>query len=133
MRRWALGLFLLCLGAAPASAFWPEYLPHCDNPGVLNKILNRYAWAERNTWHRGWTIAEFSGVRQSSLKDHGPSHIDRRYCVGTAYLTNGRESAIYYVIEAGQGFASIGWNVEFCLPAYDRWRIYDAWCQSIRP
>ena len=59
--------------------------------------------------------------------------VHRRYCRATAQLSDGRRTALIYVIEAGQGFAGVGWNVEYCLPAYDPWRVYDAWCHAIEP
>jgi hypothetical protein len=136
MMRWAFGLFVLVLLAAPASADyrgWPQYLPGCQERDVLDKIAERAIWAENHTWHRGWVIRSVGNVRETALRDLGPSRIDRRYCYGVAWLTNGRTSELVYVIEAGQGFASIGWRVEFCLPRYDPWRVYGQWCRAIRP
>ncbi len=78
-------------------------------------------------------IEQIEGIVQNSIEAHGKSLIDRRYCSATAWLSNGRQSEVVYLIEASQGFASIGWNVESCLPGYDRWRVHDAWCRSIRP
>lgn len=138
MIRWALGVFVLLASALPSSANswnywnWSTWLPLCSNGAVLAHIEEHAAWAERHTWHRGWVIHGISNVGQTAL-DPGPSHIDRRYCRGTAWLSNGRKSELVYVIEAGQGFASMGWNVEFCLPAYDPWRVYDSWCRAIQP
>ena len=43
--------------------------------------------AEHNTWHRGWAIARISQVGETALNP-GPSHIHRRYCRGTAWLSN---------------------------------------------
>ena len=135
MIRWALGLIVLVFSALPASAgwwqLWPS-LPRCGDSEVLYKIASTAAWAEYHTWHRGWVISNISQIGEMA-RNPGPSHIHRRYCRGTAWLSDGKGSELVYVIEAGQGFASIGWNVEFCLPAYDPWRIYDAWCRSIRP
>ena len=134
MMRWTLGLFVLLVSAFPASANWDWWkpLPNCGDAGVLNYIATEAAWAERHTWHRGWVIHSISHIGETALNP-GPSKIHRRYCRGTAYLSNGSASELVYVIEAGQGFASIGWNAEFCLPAYDPWRVYDSWCRSIRP
>jgi hypothetical protein len=78
-------------------------------------------------------IETFDGIRQDAESEHGPGWIDRRYCSATAWLSNGETSKVVYLIEATQGFASIGWNVESCLPGYDPWRVYDGWCRSIRP
>ena len=135
MIRWALGLAALFVSTLPAAAGWWNWwdaLPPCGNSEVLHRISERAAWAERYTWHRGWIIHGISNVGETAL-DPTRSHVHRRYCRGTAWLSDGRRAALVYVIEAGQGFAGVGWNVEFCLPAYDPWRVYDAWCKAIEP
>lgn len=135
MVRVAFGLLIFLATAGSSEAFlkWHGYTPECSEPRVISRILERAAWAERKTWHRGWVIAEVGNIRETALKDNGPSKIDRRYCTGTAWLSNGEQSEVVYVIEGRQGFASVGWRVEFCLPPYDPWRIYDSWCNAIRP
>ena len=135
MIRWALGLTALLLLALPASAGWAgwwEWLPPCANSDVLGQISERAAWAEHSTWHRGWVIAKISNVGETAL-DPTRSHVHRRYCRGTAWLSDGRREALVYMIEAGQGFVGVGWRVEYCLAAYDPWRVYDAWCHAIEP
>jgi hypothetical protein len=135
MIRWAFGLFALLVSALPASAGlwnWWDALPPCGKSEVLYRISERAAWAEHYTWHRGWIIRAISNVGETAL-DPTRSKVHRRYCRATAWLSDGRRTPLVYVIEAGQGFASIGWNVEFCLPAYDPWRVYDAWCHAIEP
>ena len=136
MSRWALALITIVLSTLPASAgwwsrYWPS-LPVCSDSEVLYKISAVAAWAERNTWHRGWYIRGIADAGETALNPT-PSHIHRRYCRATAWLSDGRHTALIYVIEAGQGFAGVGWNVEYCLPAYDPWRVYDAWCHAIEP
>ena len=36
------------------------------------------------------------------------------------------------LIEEGQGFASIGDNVEFCVSGFDRWLVYNGRCRILR-
>jgi len=136
MNRWTLGLIALLLSALPASAgwwstHWPS-LPVCGDSEVLYRISSVASWAEHSTWHRGWIIHGISNAGETAY-DPSRSHIHRRYCRATAWLSDGRRTELVYVIEAGQGFAGIGWNVEYCLPAYDPWRVYDAWCRAIEP
>ncbi|WP_309084831.1 hypothetical protein [Chelativorans sp.] len=61
------------------------------------------------------------------------SPIERRYCYATARLSDGQDRPIWYLIEYGQGFASIGDNVEFCVLGFDRWNVYNAACRVLRP
>jgi len=133
MMRWVFGAAALLFLSAPAYAWTNDALPGCGNGDVVSRIVERAAWAEHNTWHRGWIIHSVHRIHETALKDRGPSRIDRRYCLGVADLTNGRRMQIAYLIEAGMGFAGIGWRVEFCMPPEDPWRVYDAWCKAIRP
>jgi hypothetical protein len=149
MPRIAIGLLLAILSfAGPAGAsdyyrapayggpshhFWNGYLPACDQPEVLGRIAEKFAYADRHMLFTGLAIAHIDRIRESDLDVGGPSLIDRRYCHATAWLSDGRKSEVVYLIESRQGFASITWNVESCLPSFDRWRVYDAWCRSIRP
>lgn len=107
-------------------------LPACTNEKVLKKIVKRFNWAERKTWHRGFDMV---GVNRPHLHhDHGfkASLIDRRYCHGYAHLTNGKTHRVYYVIEQDMGLAGFGWGVTFCVSGLDPWRIYDGNCRVLR-
>ena len=114
-------------------SYWNGTLPACDTPQVLGRIAEKFAYADAHILYTGLGIARIDRVRESLWKVGGPSLIDRRYCRATAWMTDGRKQEVIYLIEAGQGFASMGWNVESCLPSFDPWRVYDGWCRSIRP
>ena len=58
--------------------------------------------------------------------------IGRTYCGATAILSDGDARDIWYLIEEGQGFASIGDNVEFCVAGFDRWYVYNGRCRVLR-
>jgi hypothetical protein len=148
MLRAAAGLILgLVALASPASAgdyygspgyhhrphFWAGYLPACDSPTVLGSVAAKFAYADARILYTGLRIAHIDRIRESAVAAGGPSLIDRRYCHGTAWFSDGRKSEVVYLIESRQGFASLGWRVESCLPSFDPWRVYDAWCRSIRP
>ena len=81
-------------------------------------------------WRVGATSVEW--VRDAGGGGH-PSLIGRRYCEARALIREGRESSIYYLIETHQRFAGIGAKVTFCVPEYDRWRVYDGNCRTVRP
>lgn len=136
MIRIAIGFALLAILTAQANAnpsWWRGTLPACDEPGVLAKVQKKIAYGAPRVLGYDLAIENFDAIGEDAVKAYDKSWIDRRYCSATAWLSNGKSSKVVYLIEAKQGLASIGWNVESCLPAYDRWRIYDAWCRSIRP
>ena len=106
--------------------------PQCHDAKVLNKIVERFNWAEENTWHRGFYLHDIERVRERIVQSTRISQIPRRYCRAHARLTNGKHPTLYYLIEGGQGFAGNSFNVEFCLGGYDRWNEYDGSCRVLR-
>jgi hypothetical protein len=136
MIRTILGFAAFAMMTVQANAYtdwWRGKLPACDEPQVLAKVQKKIAYGAPHVLGYDLAIETFDRIDEDAVKADGKSWIDRRYCSATAWLSNGKSSEVVYLIEAKQGFASIGWNVESCLPAYDRWRVYDAWCRSIRP
>ena len=77
--------------------------PECHDHRVLQSIVNRFNYAERNTWHRGLYMVDVRSTRERFVRtgprpgahpvrrDHGGlehgRQIPRRYCTGTAVLT----------------------------------------------
>lgn len=136
MIRIAIGLIAFAIMTAQASAYpswWRGKLPGCDEPGVLAQVQKRIAYGSPRVLGYHLDIEAFDAIAQDAVKANGPSWINRRYCTATAWLSNGKSSEVVYLIEATQGFAGVGYKVQSCLPGYDRWRVYDAWCRSIRP
>lgn len=113
--------------------YYAGALPDCGAPQVLGRIAEKFAYADRHVTFTGLAIEHIGEVRESKLDGGPPGLIDRRYCRATAWMSDGQKSDVAYLIESKQGFASLGWNVESCLPKFDRWRVYDGWCRSIRP
>lgn len=129
----ATGLLAGILVGGSVSTASAGGLPECGSARLHAKIMSRFAWADRKTWHRDLDIVTIDRDRQSALRHTGERRITTRYCRARAVLSNGRKSRIYYIVQRRMGFASIGYNVEFCLPGYDRWRVYDGWCRVVRP
>ncbi|WP_173931316.1 hypothetical protein [Chelativorans sp. Marseille-P2723] len=78
-------------------------------------------------------IADFYGARLTRYEPATPySPIERRYCQANVLLTDGVDRPIWFLIEYGQGFASIGDNVEFCVLGFDRWNVYNSGCRVLR-
>lgn len=134
--RWMAVLLFIGFGlgfAGSAQAFYFTQFPECYEPKVLKKVTKRFNKADRMTWHRGIYIDDISNPHGHGRYGFEESSISRRYCHAYAHLSNGTRHKVYYLIEEGMGLAGFGWNVEFCIPKYDPWRIYDAYCRTVRP
>ena len=109
-------------------------LPLCDDPAVVATIPERFRYQDARLTMTGLAVTGVDGIHEHALKAGGPGLVDRRFCGGTAWLSNGRKSEVVYLIEGPKlGFASIGWHVESCVVGHDPWRVYDAGCRAIEP
>lgn len=131
--------FLLVVMPGTASAYIPGYFqaifqtfPDCGNGSVKARIIENFNWADRVTFYRGIAIRSIDYEQERAIESFGPSPIDRRYCKGRAWLSNGKTNVVYYRIERGMGLAGTGYKVEFCLPGYDPWHVYDGYCRVLR-
>ncbi len=104
----------------------------CADPTVRKRIMERFAWAERNTWHRGFEIASLANGRVGEHPFFEPGIIHREYCTADATMTNGRAHQVFFTIEFGQGLASIGNYVDFCVLGLDPWRVHNEGCRTVR-
>lgn len=106
----------------------------CAEPWVLRRITDRFRYQVRHVPHLpDVEILDFRRIHQHRYlpaRDNWP--IGRRYCGATAVLSDGRDRTVWYLIEEGQGFASIGDNVEFCVSGFDRWMVYNGRCRILR-
>ncbi len=121
------------LSYAGSQRFGHETLA-CDNPHVLSRISSKFRHQAREVHHNsGLSIAAYDRVHEHRYLDENERRpIARRYCMATATLSDGRERSVWYLIERGMGFASIGTNVEFCVSGFDRWNVYNNACRVLR-
>ena len=142
LARCLLALFVVCAGSpgvraadlpAPFQVRPPVAADNpCGDTRVLTGITKRFAWAEQTTWHRGFVMAALHNARPSDHRYYEPGLILRRYCQADSAMSNGLRRQVYYVIEVGQGFASVGNTVDFCVLGLDPWHIYDEACRTVR-
>ncbi len=107
----------------------------CAEPWVLNRITHRFHHQVHNVPHLpDVEITDFRRIRERRyLPARGEERpIARLYCGATVALSDGRERSIWYLVESGQGLASIGDNVEFCVSGFDRWMVYNGRCRVLR-
>lgn len=142
--------FKLCLAAAMMIAAWAmppaptaqaalldgllqhKTFPLCHDEKVLKRIISRFNWTEKNTWHRGFAMNEIGRVRERLVRTSPEFLIPRRYCRAHSHMTNGTHPTLYYLIEGGQGFAGNSFHVRFCVSGLDPWRENNGSCRLIR-
>lgn len=106
--------------------------PECGDPGVLHKVGHTLKIAERNVVQSGDPVTEITRPHQHKLRVDGPRRMDQRYCHATGHTESGRKKRIYYLVEAGAGFAGWNYGVEACILGRDPWKIHGAHCRSVR-
>ncbi len=106
----------------------------CAERWVLGKITHRFAHQVRHVPNLPLVaITDFQNIRETRyLPEQEDRPIGRTYCSADVILSDGNARDIWYLIEEGQGFASIGDNVEFCVSGFDRWYVYNGRCRVLR-
>lgn len=106
----------------------------CSNQSILKRVTAGFSYQNRHI--AALPRNNINAVSNIVLKRYEPAkhkpQITRTYCQATAHLNNNEQRQVYYMIEDGQGFASIGRNVEFCVEGYDIWHVYDAKCRVLK-
>lgn len=147
MKRFVRSAFAALLGTMSALGATPmvqaadlavysdsAYSGACSTGWVLGTIRHRFAYQVRHVPHLpDVAITDFQNIHENRyLPRHEEWPIGRTYCGATVILSDGDARDIWYLIEQGQGFASIGNNVEFCVAGFDRWYVYNGRCRVLR-
>ena len=92
--RLMLAAAAVLAAAVPATAADVGLVPpavavhnECANTSVLDRIIDRFAWAERNTWRRGFIIEALHNPRPSGHPYAAPGIIERSYCMAALVMT----------------------------------------------
>lgn len=107
-------------------------LPECTSGSVQSAVAGTLARANVS-YAGGRRITSIDRIRQVAYQDNGVSPIARRYCRGTATLTDGTTRAVHYKLVEHAGFVGVSWNVEACIAPLDKWYVYGAHCSTVRP
>jgi hypothetical protein len=142
----ALGLVLcvICVSQARAASpleknFWlsgPRYdrvMPACDYPAALDRIIGNFHSKEARFWNSELQIVGIENIRQTAELPWAAQSIPRRFCSGTALVSNGARHPIYYSIAEDTGAIGADWGVEFCVVGLDRNFAYGPACRAARP
>jgi len=108
--------------------------PICGHSSVRSSIANRFRHQVTHVPNLpNVNIVSFHDARLTRYEPAAPnSPIERRYCSASVSLSDGYVRPIWYLVEYGQGFASIGDNIEFCISGFDRWNVYNSNCSVLR-
>jgi len=146
-RKAVWGLLLaavMLLPSVPAAAanwlemnFWlsgPRYdgvLPGCD--AALDTIASRFATKEGRFWNSELQIVGFEKVRQVAFRPWANDTIPRRFCTGTALVSDGHKHRVNFSIVEDAGFTGATWGVEWCVTGLDRNWAYNPACKMAQP
>jgi hypothetical protein len=124
--------FIFTYSYANAKNDHTKALPTCDNSSVVSKVVKRQVWADTRTWKTDDRIAEVYNIRENrSEYALRKGVVSRRYCAAQARMHSGKNLSLHYLIEEDQGFASIGWGIEYCLSSRDFWYVHGGFCRSL--
>lgn len=123
---------VLSTGSVISESAAKEPFPQCNSEKVIKKLVKRFNKTETIYWtDRGLVLSTIAKPHQHSENPFKDSPINRRYCHGDALFENGKKRRVHYLIEEGAGFASFGWNVEYCIHGLDPWKYHDGRCRVL--
>jgi len=141
-----LGLALSVVGVSQPQAanwfeknFWlpgPEYfrdMPACDSPGALDRIIGNFHTKEAIFWHSTLDIVGIENIRETAVMSWAAQSIPRRFCSGTAVISDGTRHPIHYSIGEDTGMIGADFGVNFCVVGLDRNWSYGPACRAARP
>ena len=142
----ALGVAFVAMAASQAQAanwfeknFWmpgPDYwrdMPTCDSPPALNRIIGNFGEKERVFWNSNLQIVGIENIRETAELNWAAQSVPRRFCSGTAVISDGARHPIYYSIAEDMSIIGMSWGVNFCVVGLDRNWSYGPACRAARP
>ncbi|EJF90691.1 hypothetical protein [Bartonella tamiae] len=146
-RRAALSFFMIYSGVASLSytanaadmilTFEPAHVSTgvCAHQHVLSNVSYKFYHAVRHI--PDIPIVRIKDMANIVMTRDEPAatklNISRQYCGATAIMNDGSTYPIWYMVEFGQGFTGVGgFNTEFCVEGFDKWRIQDGNCRAVR-
>ena len=107
-------------------------VPECTSDTVLESIRAKALAADAAVLKRGTSLVSIERIRQTFAGPYTPSSTYRRFCEASARMSDGKKTPLYYLLEQTSGFASLSWNVEYCMLGADPWRVHDGRCHTVR-
>jgi hypothetical protein len=119
--------------------FWlsgPRYdrvMPACDYRPALDRIIANFRDKEFRFWNSDLRIVGVEDIHETAVLPWAAQSIPRRYCGGTALISDGRRHPIVYSLGEDTGMIGQDFGVNFCVVGLDRDWAYNPACRSARP
>jgi hypothetical protein len=119
--------------------FWlpgPEYfrdMPTCDSRPALDRIIGNFLTKETRFWNSELKIVGIENIRETAVLAWAAQSIPRRFCSGTALISDGARHPVYYSIGEDTGIIGMDFGVNFCVVGLDRNWAYGPACRAARP
>jgi hypothetical protein len=117
----------------------PNYdavVPLCGEAGPLKRSQEHFAEKESQYWVSDLKILGFENIREIAFRPWVPwleGIIPRRYCTAIALVSDGVKRSVSYSIGEDEGFAGMGYGVDWCVVGLDRSWAYNPACVMARP
>ena len=114
----------------------PRYdakVPLCQDAWVTSKIASRFWEKESVYWQSNLSINGIEGIRETAFRPWHYASIPRRFCSGSALVSDGTRRTIHYSIGEDTGLLGAVWGVEWCVVGLDRNWAYNPGCKAARP
>ncbi len=108
-------------------------LPACGDASVLGAVTSEFASRETTYWNSGLSVTGYDRVKETALRPWGQNFIPRRYCTARAMMSDGKMRQVSYAVRDRLGFATITWEVDWCVTGLDRLKAYAPECTMARP
>lgn len=105
----------------------------CDDTLVLWKARYHFDDKEYQYWNPPLHITGITDIKEIGYRTNGVAYIPRRYCLGTAMISDGVPRQIIYQVQQSLGFAGASIGVEMCVVGLDRNFAYSPACSVLRP
>ncbi len=138
-----LAISLICVSQPRAANvleknFWlsgPRYdrdIPACDFRPALDWITTDFKTKESRFWNSALGIVGIENIKETAELSWAAQSIPRRFCSGTALISDGVRHPIYYSIAEDTGTIGASWGIEFCVVGLDRNFAYGPACRAAK-
>ena len=100
---------------------------------ALDRIIANFRTKEFGFWNSELRIVGVEDIKETAVMPWAAQSIPRRFCSGTAVISDGQRHPMYYSIAEDTGMIGMDWGVNFCVEGLDRNWAYNPACRAARP